>query len=1419
MLYIIFSLWISTGEDAINLYGEVASPVLLRVYKITDPIGYFKKLKDIDRPVSPNQQKEKSLLDLLRDGVNEMRKSTRFYVRGTLRSDIRYRMIKSFDIKPFHLNKRYKFIPPPKLKYKLVMEKYIKSDYEEDYVDEEIPFATKRGLYLIEVSTNQGVYSKLWNITDLEIEVKNWSDRLLILAHDMEDGGITKARVFLYNRKRWKSTGINGIKELKVKDTSLYVLATSKKGFAMVKINRGYSTTTRAYIYTERPIYRPGHTVYFKGILRDIKDNGYSIPSKKGYTIVIKNPSYNSVLIKDIELNKNGTFNDSLLLPDNCELGFYSIELLRDGKYMASSYFMVEEYRKPEFKVDVETDREYAFTGESIEVVIKADYFWGKPVDGECILEIYESSGWWGSEYLDSYSFEIKDGIGRVTIPVETESRYIELVARVTDISSREYSGSKRIEVLKGYVEPFISIEKGYYYINPGSEFYITVKTRNSLTNKPVSARVEVGVEEYDNSMEKYRIIKHRTVRTDENGFAQVPMTIDREGDYYVYVITEDERGRRWKKRRYVWVWSGREYKSVQEPLVIFTDKENYFSGEDGELSLITSGRGYALITVETNGINWYKLKKINEPLEKVVFPVPSKWNKFKVKVVYYGETKNVKSKLLNIIDSSHVIFINSDIKRKYYPGENVTLNFILKDGKGRRVDGEMSVGVVDEAIYALRQREEEDIFKFFFERVTDASTSTSLYYYFYTNYDEFSYKRIREKRHLLASYKEGEMGGIRKIFKDVAYWNPQVKVRNGFATVSFKLPDNLTTWRINVKAVSKAEKFGEKDIKFLVTKDVAVQPVLPRFLRVGDSADIPFILFSNLNKETSYNLSLYFNKVNKKFTSVIKPNASKVHFIKVKPLRRGKAKIKANVKAENLTDKVELNLPIIPRGLPFEEKKTSIVMGNGEAELEIDIPQGVSYPEIELILTPGLYSTFVDGVLSLIEYPYGCVEQTMSCLIPDIMAYSILKKEIKDFDIERIIEKGLTKIYGYQHEDGGWGWWSYDETDAYMTHYVLDGLKLAIDNGWDVPEGVIEKGLNSLISMLDEIQKYREVYIEALHTLVEYGKVKEVESYIDMAQPDDALSAALMIDIYKKLGRDDIEEFIKIIEKEAIHKEGMTYWRGDIDWWWWFFDDSVERTGRIISILSKYNLKPEMVKESVKYLLSKRQGKGWGSTLETAQVLMALYPMLERDRQVSTVDLYLDGRKIVKKNIDKTETLKRRVKPGKHTVRVIRKGRGIFILSTVVSFYSSDKNLLKNMDAGICNIERRFYKNIEGELEEVDASSIELGDDIVIEITLKVNKEADYMVMEIPMAACFEVRRDADLTTFYDDWFWYPYEIHDTYTSLFYWWLYPEEELTFYLEVVPTLKGRFYMPPVKLYEMYNPSRVSFGTPDMVLVK
>jgi uncharacterized protein YfaS (alpha-2-macroglobulin family) len=166
-----------------------------------------------------------------------------------------------------------------------------------------------------------------------------------------------------------------------------------------------------AHIYTDRPIYRPGQTVEFKGILRSEDDVKFGLPDLRQVHLLVRNPNYETILDQMVDLSPAGTFNGEVKLEDGAALGSYVIAIDFDNQTQYFEQpFQVAAYRPPEFAVTVEPAKSEALRGENIEVKVNTMYFFGGPLVGANVTwNVLAQSYRFDPAQFGSYSFDDAD--------------------------------------------------------------------------------------------------------------------------------------------------------------------------------------------------------------------------------------------------------------------------------------------------------------------------------------------------------------------------------------------------------------------------------------------------------------------------------------------------------------------------------------------------------------------------------------------------------------------------------------------------------------------------------------------------------------------------------------------------------------------------------------------------------------------------------------------------------------------------------------------------------------------------------------------------------------------------------------------------------------------------------------------------
>ena len=140
-----------------------------------------------------------------------------------------------------------------------------------------------------------------------------------------------------------------------------------------------------AYIYTDRPLYRPDQPVYFKGIVRMDNDLEYLLPPQENQEVEVIISSYEEEIYKEkLPLSDYGSFDGEIMLDSGAALGAYSIQARFPGSktIIGSVNFTVAEYRKPEFIVDVSASPADVLVGETFTGTVSAQYYSGGALAG-----------------------------------------------------------------------------------------------------------------------------------------------------------------------------------------------------------------------------------------------------------------------------------------------------------------------------------------------------------------------------------------------------------------------------------------------------------------------------------------------------------------------------------------------------------------------------------------------------------------------------------------------------------------------------------------------------------------------------------------------------------------------------------------------------------------------------------------------------------------------------------------------------------------------------------------------------------------------------------------------------------------------------------------------------------------------------
>ena len=552
----------------------------------------------------------------------------------------------------------------------------------------------------------------------------------------------------------------------------------------------------------------------------------------------------------------------------------------------------------------------------------------------------------------------------------------------------------------------------------------------------------------------------------------------------------------------------------------------------------------------------------------------------------------------------------------------------------------------------------------------------------------------------------------LRRDFSDIAFWNAAVRTdANGKAKVDFKLPDSLTSWEVRVTAVSKQMHVGSASSIIKAVKPIMVQPVLPRIFVEGDEVMISAIIHNRSGAKQSVDV-----KLETKNGKILSPLEEKLELAdkgqgtvtwKFKAGDAGYTQLLLSASCAAGKDASLKRLPVLRAGAE------QIVNWSGYAKSQatIELPEGAKSDDAKLELTfaPSLAADLVDTLNYLVEYPYGCVEQTMSKFLPAVKVAQVLKKKKIENDaltkkLPGCVEGGIKRLLELQQPDGGWGWNGTSQTHEMMTPYALYGLIEAEKAGYTIPrKDAIPRGLERLKKYIDSMGKAQAA--DRIYCMSVYALKHDLEvvdwTFIDEQQAARQLSdyaAALALETAVRQVRTKLaDRLASYLRERAVEKDGLVSWQtaGFSRW----ADDRFEITAAVMKALVAYDKDNKLLPKVVDFFAKHKRGDRWNSTKDTAMIVYAMCDYLEKLRDDSpdaakVIVRINDGDPIEvtpdDKNQSKVLTIPgKQLRAGKNTIRFEKSPAGMLARASL-RYMHSGKDLMP-LENGI-RVERRLF-------------------------------------------------------------------------------------------------------------------------------
>lgn len=1026
---------------------------------------------------------------------------------------------------------------------------------------------------------------------------------------------------------------------------------------------------------------------------------GTETPAGRPLELKVNGPDYGAPIVTLTRtLTPFGTFSADVKIPETAKLGRYRMEAEVDGESaQASSSFEVAEYQPATFGVTITGDKPTFTRGETATWTARGDYLFGAPMpDAEAQFIVFRRPIDFSPPGLDDYITDSTaardpaiwrndkrrvqqgamrlDGKGRMTLPTALHLKDLrgpeELTCEVevTDVSRRQVAG------------------RATAIVHP-AEIYVAIKRRRDSFVKlgdklePEILVVDVAGKPLPKIAVKLELIERRWKRA-PYGSSRRPIDLvvagcelsttdkpsscalapPRAGFYLVRASAADRRGNPAAAADYVHVLgAGAGLSDAGETLDLemVPDRKVYDAGQTARVLVKSPFRSAeAMVTVERAGIFSQRVITLSGPTPTIDVPITEDlWpNAFVSVVLVRGRVKpapanpeeaDAEGPAVRVgyaslplrVDSRRLEVTVTPDRTEVRPGATLRVDVDVLDPRGKGARAEVTLYAVDEGVLSLLDYKLPDPMPVFGSPrsllVSTVETRESL-------------GRILSPLEAILKTPPPRMGAtsvevsgfLRRDFRTTAYYNPSLITDDkGRASATFKLPDNLTAYRIMAVAATAGEQFGSAEARVRANLPLTASPAVPRVLRAGDTAEAGVVV--TLGQGAAIAAKGPRSKIEVRASAegvALRGEAVKTvelgagESVEVRfPFaaeRVGKARLRFQVKSGDAEDKVEVTRPILPpQALEtvalYGETTTRIAEQLGDLS---EIRGDLGGLEVNLSATA---LVGLDGaVRQLLDYPFGCTEQLASRLVPLLPLRDLVRSQgiALPSDVDKIITATVKKLLSHQNpDDGGFGLWPGSNSNGWMTAYAVWILSEAQARGVPVPRSAIVAGKAHMRGGLrrtgqDAEQLATSALILDVLSPVGAAEVGPMRSIFEQREKMPLFGRALLAHamVRSKGDRASIDRLVAEIEGqidlEGPRARAITN-HGDYAE---LFDSEARTTALVLRALVAARPAHPLASKLVAGVLADRRNGSWRTTQESAWALIALDAYRRQQEKIS---------------------------------------------------------------------------------------------------------------------------------------------------------------------------------------------------------
>ncbi len=930
------------------------------------------------------------------------------------------------------------------------------------------------GLYLVEAMAGSFRATTLLFVSDSVAVTKIAGDQMLVWTARRQDGApVPGTRVVWTDGVGTLKTGQTDAQGLASLDRhspeQSYVFGVDPAGGAWISENFYYDSeiySAKVYAVTDRPLYRPGDTVQVHVTGREFKSARDSVAMKDADLVLsVVDPTGQPMARATARFSGRTGGDASFVLPDNAPGGGYEMRLVMgDDAYTAA--FRVAEYQKPHFEIALQPDKADFTTGQAITGQLQLHYPDGKPVAHASVslaaraqrLTMVEGELDYGGQFplritTDELTTDA-NGVARFALPAANEpSRYI-LTALATDGAAYRVRTSRELLVERGSTSWRLTPDRQFSQPGQAVSFRVSASQRSTAIAGTGTGALPGGAgaaaAEAASRPVSWDWVRQEDRQTASGKLAAdaaaLDVTFPQPGSYTLTL--RDARHRIVAATSHF--VSGPGLKAPAGSIGIVFDHAAYHAGDTAEaLVSFPEPVENALLTLERDRVEatallgrsagWVQATRLNPTQWKLRVPVKDTFSpNVTLSIAYLKNGDYVFQNQGLLVAQPRIELAFRTAKAVYAPGERVDVDVTATLG-GKPVVADVNVGVVDEMIYVLQPEIAPRIEDFFFHpRRDNVRTSVSLSF---IGYDLATSRLGDARRHGDVQQRAIKvLERPRREDVDTAAWIPRLATdAAGHARFTFVMPDSLTRWRVTGRAVDAAGDVGQQTAWVRSDKPFYAKWTSPDWQREGDQARAAVALFNQTGADAAVAWSVQGAGVERQGQATLKPG---VNFVDVPLVAEHAGTLPLHLVLRRDGQVVDqLDVPL--RRLPVAWRAPR------EVALELGAAAGPALPALSLPADAtrlrvsfaqdaagGTFSRWMD---QLVEFPYGCVEQTASRMLPLSIALQSLspaQQAAAPMLAQRLATARL-RLAQMAGPEARFAWWGGKDDDAFLTAYA----------------------------------------------------------------------------------------------------------------------------------------------------------------------------------------------------------------------------------------------------------------------------------------------------------------------------------------------------------------------------------------------